>query len=34
MVRLASQPAYQEMTVRSLRTTLRLAQMMRDRALG
>jgi uncharacterized protein (DUF1697 family) len=34
MVRLASHSAYQEMTVRSLRTTLRLAQMMRDRALG
>ena len=34
MLKLASRPAYQEMTVRSLRTTLRLAQMVRERAAG
>jgi len=34
MVKLSSRPAYQEMTVRSLRTTLRLADLMRERASG
>jgi uncharacterized protein (DUF1697 family) len=32
MVKLSSQPSYQEMTVRSLRTTLRLARMVQERA--
>jgi uncharacterized protein (DUF1697 family) len=32
MVKLSSRPAYREMTVRSLRTTLRLAEMIRQRA--
>ena len=32
MVKLSSRPAYREMTVRSLRTTLRLAEMVGQRA--
>lgn len=34
MVKLSSRPVYREMTVRSLRTTLRLFDLMREHASG